>query len=86
MKSTEIYRTLISHRSTRLMTAKITPALILLVASATLAGAQCTRCCGNCCISKPNVSVSPMTAQQRQPVVATTTLLNCLPYATVIRA
>jgi hypothetical protein len=34
---------------------------------------QCTRCC----FPYPNVSVSPTTAEEGQPVALTTTVLNC---------
>ena len=44
--------------------------------------AQCTRCC----FPSPNVSVSPVTAEEGQSVVVTTVLLNCSPYARVLTA
>ncbi len=42
--------------------------------------AQCTRCC----FPYANLTVNPTTAEEGQPVVVTTGVLNCLPYARVI--
>jgi hypothetical protein len=39
--------------------------------------AQCTRCC----FQYPNLTLTPATAAEGQPVMVTTVLQNCLPYA-----
>jgi hypothetical protein len=59
--------------------------LVLSVACAmfpAIVHAQCTRCC----FPAPNVSVSPVTAEEGQSVVVTTVLLNCSPIARVLTA
>jgi hypothetical protein len=44
--------------------------------------AQCTRCC----FQYPNLTLTPATAAEGQPVMVTTVLQNCLPYPRVITA
>jgi hypothetical protein len=44
--------------------------------------AQCTRCC----FSYANVTVNPTTAEEGQPVVVSTGVFNCRPFAQVITA
>jgi hypothetical protein len=44
--------------------------------------AQCTRCC----FPYPNLTLNPSTAQEGEPVIVTTVLLNCSPYSRVLTA
>jgi hypothetical protein len=60
--------------------AKLIVALSLIVASATLAGAQCIRCC----FPASNLSVTPATAEEGQPVVLMVSVVNCQPFPRVI--
>jgi hypothetical protein len=56
---------------------------MLAIASLTFApaaDAQCTRCC----FQYPNLTLTPDTAAEGQPVMVTTVLQNCLPYSRVI--
>jgi hypothetical protein len=51
----------------------------LLAIFPTIARGQCTRCCGACpppC-DRPNLTVSPSTAEEGRPVVLTTVVYNC---------
>jgi hypothetical protein len=45
----------------------------------TIARGQCTRCCGLCSppCDRPNLTVSPSTAEEGQPVVLMTVVHNC---------
>jgi len=59
--------------------------LVLSVACAVfpaIVHAQCTRCC----FPAPNVSVSPVTAEEGQSVVVTAVLLNCSSFQRVLTA
>jgi hypothetical protein len=70
----------------RAVTTKLAFALTALIigclATPTMVYAQCTRCC----FDYANVTVNPTTAEEGQPVVVTTGVFNCRPYAQVIIA
>jgi hypothetical protein len=57
-----------------------TTLLAALATFPTMAHGQCTRCC----FPTANVTVSPSTAEEGQPVVLTTVVLNCAPESKVI--